>query len=155
MQYLDKKLLWLRWKNAIWDRSLYVHTLLNLSPGMPPHAVPNPSQIEVTGAIRGSWCVYNLSQTLENTKIAWCHTIGSVYQIYLWVGIWLVQRIWDEVKVLFSAESRPWKISWLFFFPAEGQESVLELGWCCYSNTRLFSETLGVRWEGCHGNGKL
>lgn len=31
---------------------------------MPSHAVPNPAQIEVTGAGGGSWCVYNLSQTL-------------------------------------------------------------------------------------------
>lgn len=39
-------------------KSLCVHVR------MPSHAVPNPPQIEVTGAVGGSWCVYNLSQTL-------------------------------------------------------------------------------------------
>lgn len=32
---------------------------------MPSHAAPNPLQIEVTGAVGGSWCVYNLGSTLR------------------------------------------------------------------------------------------
>lgn len=45
---------------------------------MPSHAVPNPSQIEVSGAIGGSWCVYNPSLTLRNVEIGWCYLIGSL-----------------------------------------------------------------------------
>lgn len=44
---------------------------------MPSHAAPNPSQIEVSGAIGGSWCVYKPSSTLRNVEIGWCHLIGS------------------------------------------------------------------------------
>lgn len=54
---------------------------------MPSHAVLNPSQIEVSGAIGGSWCVYNLGPTLGTTEIGWCYLIGSVSQIYLYVWI--------------------------------------------------------------------
>lgn len=44
---------------------------------MPSHAVPNPPQIEVSGAIGGSWCVYNLSSTLRDVEIGWRDLIGS------------------------------------------------------------------------------
>lgn len=44
---------------------------------MPSHAVPNPPQIEVSGAIGGSWCVYNLGSTLRDVEIGWRDLIGS------------------------------------------------------------------------------
>lgn len=44
---------------------------------MPSHAVPNPPQIEVSRAIGGSWCVYNLGSTLRDVEIGWRDLIGS------------------------------------------------------------------------------
>jgi len=80
---------------------------------MPSHAALNPPQIEVSRAIGGSLCVYNLSLIFGKGRISWCCLF------YLCIEIWLDQQAWNEVKELniFITNGPRDKREQLVFFP--------------------------------------